>query len=524
LKASTAKLGPDIIGEIEARGIKPGTVLSQIEMFERGLPPSDLVKPCTPGDGIVRIRDEAESHARHYETESARRSIIKFVPASGAASRMFRELLAAGRGGALSRGRLETASKGGDRDSEAVLRFISELGKFAFHDDLESALEKNGYRMRELLSAGEYGEIVRHALGPSGLNYSNLPKGMIRFHKYPVHDRTAFEEHLAEALCYARDAVGRARVHFTLSPEHTDIVSVYIDGVRGIYEREGESLDVGYSVQKPSTDTIAVDMENRPFIGDDGKPVFRPAGHGALIENLNELGCDIVFIKNIDNVVPDRLKEETYLWKKALGGYLLRLEGLVSGALLKIEGGGGREDVARELEELERMGLEISIPEEAEKASRGAAYALLVSALRRPLRVCGVVRNEGEPGGGPFWVRGKDGSLTKQIVESAQVDMGAPGQKAVWESSTHFNPVDIVCGLRDHRGIPYDLHAFIDRDAGFISVKSKDGRDLKALELPGLWNGAMAFWNTVFVEVPLMTFNPVKTVFDLLKPEHQPKP
>ncbi|MGH7892009.1 MAG: DUF4301 family protein, partial [Thermodesulfobacteriota bacterium] len=330
--------------------------------------------------------------------------------------------------------------------------------------------------------------------------------------------------HLAEALCYARDAVGRARVHFTLSPEHTDIVSGYIDGVRGIYEREGESLDVGYSVQKPSTDTIAVDMENRPFIGDDGKPVFRPAGHGALIENLNELGRDIVFIKNIDNVVPDRLKEETYLWKKALGGYLLRLEGLVSGALLKLEGGGGHKDVARELGELERMGLEISIPEEAEKASRGAASAHLASALRRPLRVCGVVRNEGEPGGGPFWVRGKDGRLSKQIVESAQVDMGAPGQKAVWGSSTHFNPVDIVCVLRDHRGIPYDLHGFIDRDAGFISVKSKDGRDLKALELPGLWNGAMAFWNTVFVEVPLMTFNPVKTVFDLLKPEHQPRP
>jgi hypothetical protein len=222
--------------------------------------------------------------------------------------------------------------------------------------------------------------------------------------------------------------------------------------------------------------------------------------------------------------VPDRLKEETYLWKKALGGYLLRLEGLVSGALVKLEGGGGCEVVSRELGELERMGLEIVLPGEAEKASRKKATAHLVSALRRPLRVCGVVRNEGEPGGGPFWVRGKDGSLSKQIVESAQVDMDAPGQKAVWESSTHFNPVDIVCGLRDHRGKPYDLHAFIDGDAGFISVKSKDGRDLKALELPGLWNGAMAFWNTVFVEVPLMTFNPVKTVFDLLKPEHQPKP
>jgi hypothetical protein len=289
LKARTTKLGPNVIGEIEARGINPGTVLSQIDMFERSMPPSGLVKPCKPGDGIVSIGDEAESLARYYEAESARRKIIKFVPASGAASRMFRELMAAGQDGALSRGRLETAARGGDGDSEAVLRFISELGKFAFHDDLEAALEKNGYRMRELLSAGEYGEIVRHTLGPSGLNYSNLPKGMIRFHKYPAYDRTAFEEHLVEALSYTKDGEGRARVHFTLSPEHTDIVSGYIDRVRGIYEREGESLDVVCSVQKPSTDTIAVDMENRPFIGDDGKPVFRPAGHGALIENLNEL-------------------------------------------------------------------------------------------------------------------------------------------------------------------------------------------------------------------------------------------
>lgn len=523
MKSITKKLGPDIIGEIEARGINPGTVLSQIEMFERGLPPSDLVKPCKPGDGIVSIGDEAERLARRFESESAGRRVVKFVPASGAASRMFRDLQSAAQGGALERGRLERAAREWDGGSEAALRFISELGRFAFHDDLEAALEKNGYRMRELLAAGEYGEIVSHTLGPRGLNYQNLPKGIIKFHKYPAHDRTAFEEHLAEALCYAKDASGRARVHFTLSPEHAEIVDGYLDGVRGIYERERESLEIGYSVQKPSTDTIAVDIENRPFIGDDGKPVFRPAGHGALIENLNELGCDIAFIKNIDNVVPDRLKEETYLWKKALGGYLLGLEVLVSGALIKLEGGGGYKDVARELGELERMGLEIEAPRGAQTASREAESACLVSALRRPIRVCGVVRNSGEPGGGPFWVRGRDGRLSKQIVESAQVDMSAPGQKAVWESSTHFNPVDIVCWLRDHRGNPYDLHGFIDRESGFISVKSKDGRDLKALELPGLWNGAMAFWNTVFVEVPLMTFNPVKTVFDLLKPEHQPK-
>ncbi len=520
---SEPKLDRNIISEIESRGIDPGTVMSQIEMFGRGLPPSELVRPCRVGDGIVSVRDEAESYARYYEAESASKKIIKFVPASGAASRMFRELLAAGQGEALERGRLEKAAMSGDDDSRAVLRFIGELGKFAFHDELESCLEKNGFSLRNLLASGEYREIIGHTLDTKGLNYSNLPKGIIKFHKYPLHNRTAFEEHLAEALTYARDGRGTGRVHFTLSPEHVEVVSGHINGVKALYEGKGESLDIGYSVQKPSTDTIAVDMENRPFLGDDGKPVFRPGGHGALIENLNELDCDIVFIKNIDNVVPDRLKGETYLWKKALGGYLMKLESYVFSALGKLESGAAPEDVSGDLEWLLRLGLAIAIPGRLENAPRAEKTSHLVSALSRPLRVCGVVRNENEPGGGPFWVRGKDGGVSKQIVESAQVDMGASGQKAVWESSTHFNPVDIVCGLRDHRREPYDLHQFIDRDAGFISVKSRDGRELKALELPGLWNGAMAYWNTVFVEVPLITFNPVKTVFDLLRPEHQPK-
>lgn len=489
-------------------------------MFERGMPPADLVGPCTPGDGIVTIWGEAESYARLYESESARREIVKFVPASGAATRMFRDLLSALKGGPLERGRLEAAADGGDEDAAAVLRFAGELGKFAFHDDLDAALGRSGLNLRHLLASGDYGEIVAHTLEAKGLNYASLPKGMIKFHKYPVNNRTAFEEHMSEALCYARDGKGRARVHFTLSPEHIQIVSAYIDSVKRLYEHEGGSLEVRYSVQKPSTDTIAVDMENRPFIGDDGKPVFRPAGHGALIENLNALGCDIAFIKNIDNVVPDRLREETYLWKKALGGYLLALESLISGALGKLENGGGCGGIAQELDGLSSLGLDIPVPD---NAGTKDAPGRLASALARPLRVCGVVKNQGEPGGGPFWVRGKGGGLTKQIVESAQVDMSAPAQKRVWASSTHFNPVDIVCCLKDHRGNPYDLTRFIDRDTGFISVKSGDGRDLKALELPGLWNGAMAFWNTVFVEVPVITFNPVKTVFDLLKPEHQPK-
>lgn len=385
----------------------PETVISQIGMLERGIAPSELTRPCIIGDGIVSISDEAESYASYYESESLKKHIKKFVPASGAASRMFRELLAAAKSGGLERGRLEKAAKDGDENSRSVLRFIEELGKFAFHDDLESALEKNGFSLRKLLELGEYSEIVEHALYDKGLNYSNLPKGMIKFHKYPMHNRTAFEEHLAEALTYSKDGRGRARVHFTLSPEHVEIVSGYIKSVKELYEREGASLDIAYSVQKPSTDTIAVDMENRPLIGEDGKPVFRPGGHGALIENLNELDCDIVFIKNIDSVVPDRFKWETYIWKKAIGGYLIKLESLVFTTLGKLGSGASPEDISEELGRLGRMGLNIETTAGRVKASGAVGnMSYLISALRRPLRVCGVVRNEKEPGGGAVLGKG----------------------------------------------------------------------------------------------------------------------
>jgi hypothetical protein len=520
---SETMLDRNVLREIELRGIDPKTVISQIGMFERGLPLMELQRPCVLGDGIVSIGNEAESYASYYETESLNKRVIKFVPASGAASRMFRELLAAAGRGLDGRGQIENAAKSGDGNARSVLRFVDELGKFAFHDDLESALQKNGFSLKKLLEQGEYAEIVEHTLYSKGLNYSNLPKGIIKFHKYSLYNRTAFEEHIVEAFTYTKDGTGRARVHFTLSPEQVDIVSRHIDSMKEMYGGCSESLEVSYSVQKPSTDTIAVDMENRPLLDDSGKPVFRPGGHGALIENLNELDCDMAFIKNIDNVVPDGLKGETCLWKKAIGGYLIKLESLVYSALEKLTGGAPPESVSDELGTLREMGLNIEIPGGIGKPSGTEGASSLISALRRPLRVCGVVRNEYEPGGGPFWVRDREGAVSKQIVESAQVDMEDPGQKSVWLASTHFNPVDIVCSLRDDRGEAYHLHDFVDPEAGFISVKSLDGRDIKALELPGLWNGAMARWNTVFVEVPLITFNPVKTVFDLLRPEHQPK-
>ncbi|MEQ9619772.1 MAG: DUF4301 family protein [Deltaproteobacteria bacterium] len=519
-----AQLEEYVLRELESRGINPDTVISQLEMFRKGLPPVELARPCTLGDGIVSIEGEEERYARLFEEASGDKKIVKFVPASGAASRMFKELLAVlNRAESLDRRALGEAADRGDEEAEKVLTFINNLDKFAFFDDLRGSLENSGYDSEAVLADdGCVPEILEHLLLEKGLNYSNLPKGIIKFHSYPGARRTAFEEHLVEALNYTRDEGGRARAHFTVSPEHMENVKDHIRDVKGNYEDNGATLEINFSVQKLSTDTIAVDMDNRPILDEEGKPVFRPGGHGALIENLNDLDCDIVFIKNIDNVVPDRIKGQTYLYKKALGGYLIELERRVFSVLRLLDRGAPEDDVTKQLRNLKDMGIDVTIPKNLDGSTREEKTKFIRSGLMRPIRVCGVVKNAGEPGGGPFYVRGSGGSLSMQIVESAQVDMNSPGQKAVWESSTHFNPVDIVCGLRDYKGRAYNLTEYIDRDAGFITIKSRDGREFKALELPGLWNGSMAYWNSVFVEVPLITFNPVKTVFDLLRPEHQP--
>lgn len=519
------KLDDNLIKELENKGMEPEQVVSQIRMFERGVAPAELVRPCTLGDGIVSVEDEVERYARLFEEAAPGMKIVKFVPASGAASRMFKELLSVlSREDLGDRKTLEQAARGGDTEAEKALHFIDNIEKFAFIEDLRTSLKKAGHDLDAILAEGGFAsKLLEHVLLEAGLNYANLPKGIIIFHEYPDKTRTAFEEHLAEALNYAVGEGGMARVHFTVSPEHLERIKGHIWDVKGLYEDDRVILDIDFSVQKPSTDTIAVDMENKPFLDSEGKPVFRPGGHGALIENLNELDCDIAFIKNIDNVVPDRCKDETYLYKKALGGYLIELQRRVFSVLRMLDEGAPQGEVLKALEQVEDMGIDAKLSEGLESASWEEKAGLIRSGLMRPIRVCGVVPNAGEPGGGPFFVRGKDGSLSKQIVESAQVDMSSPEQKAVWESSTHFNPVDIVCGLRDYRGGSYDLTKYVDPEAAFISVKSKDGRELKALELPGLWNGAMAHWNSVFVEVPLITFNPVKTIHDLLRPEHQPE-
>ena len=495
--------------QILAQGISPNQIDQQIQHFVQGFPYLNVIKAATIGDGIVRVPDEQlVSYIRRFDEATHQRDLVKFVPASGAATRMFKSLFAA----------LDGKS---DKSTDEV---FARLSDFAFYDDLKAAMATKGADLDAALAANDRITVLRFLLSEEGLDYCSLPKGLLKFHRYDDGPRTPVEEHLVEGASYA-NSDGRVRIHFTVSPEHRERFERLIELEKEDYEAWlGVTFDVSFSEQKKSTDTISVDMTNQPFRNQDGSLLFRPAGHGALIENLNDIDADLVFIKNIDNVVPDAIKETTITYKKVLAAVLLdaqqqvaRLQGLL----------GESDDVSdgylSEAGELMRRTLFTLPPVGFEDWSNGEKLAYLRRKLHRPVRVCGMVKNVGEPGGGPFWARNQDGSVSLQVVESAQIDLGNPAQKAIFDEATHFNPVDLVCGLKDRHGQKYDLPTFRDPQTGFITAKSKDGRELKAQELPGLWNGAMADWNTIFVEVPLITFNPVKTVNDLLRKEHQPE-
>ena len=434
---------------------------------------------------------------------------------------MFKILLSCHNRSADMRLLMNEAEKG-DTDSRNILKLIDEISQVPFYDDLEKLMSGDGLDIKALIRKGEINDILEYILFEKGLNLSNIPKGLIPFHRYDGYSRTPLEEHLVEACEYTRSSDGSVNIHFTVSPEHEESIAEYIDSVKQEYEKDGASINLSYSFQKPSTDTIAVDMENNPFRDKNNNLLFRPGGHGALLENLSDIEGDVVFIKNIDNVVQDRYKDTTYTYKKALGGYLVSLQKEIFGFLEKLNDEKLSDDSVLQILNFVSDRLSLIPPENIEKGNTREKKEYLVSILNRPLRVCGMVKNMGEPGGGPFWVEQPGMGISAQIVETSQIDMNSPGQKKIFQSATHFNPVDLVCGLKDFSGKPFDLKNFIDHDTGFISSKSKDGRDLKALELPGLWNGSMAYWNTVFIEVPAITFNPVKTVFDLLREEHQP--
>ena len=471
------------LSQIERHGLTPEVVESQLENFRRGFPYLKVVRAASPADG-VRMASEAEIDAAvaRYEAAAAGTKVVKFVPASGAATRMFKELF-------------EFVNE--DKRGKGIDTLLGRIGEFAFWPELQA-----------VLPAGADDKATVRAIVGEGLNYGGKPKGLVTFHAYPEGARKAVEEHLVEGAAYAVSD-GVVRIHFTVSPEHRAGFEALLAEKVPVYEaRFGVKYDISFSVQKPSTDTVAVNPDNTLFRQDDGTLLFRPAGHGALIENLNEIDADVVFIKNIDNVTTDANRGDTVRYKKALAGMLLALQERTFGYLRALRAGtADTAEVAAFVEEQ----LCVKLPERCDAA-------LLEALLDRPIRVCGMVRNEGEPGGGPFWVANPDGTESLQIAESSQI---APEDMPLMQSATHFNPVDLVCGVRDSAGGKFDLRQYTDPSTGFISSKSAGGRPLRAQELPGLWNGAMARWNTVFVDVPVSTFSPVKVVQDLLRPQHR---
>jgi hypothetical protein len=411
----------------------------------------------------------------------------------------------------------------GEKDFNSTYHFFKNLDKFAFFQDLSESMEATGKSISRAIEDRDYDLILDHLLSLPGLNYGNLPKGMIKFHQYPGFSRTALGEHLVEGANYCKDAGGVVRIHFTVSPEHMEGFKALVDEVVPYYsEKFNVTYDISFSIQKPSTDTLAVDMSNEPFREEDGSLLFRPGGHGALIENLNDIDSDIIFIKNIDNVVPDHLKEETYRYKKVLGGLLLDVIEKINEYLAELENPNINNGRVYEIEKYCSSELSLQFPADFNNYSHDDKRETLQYMLNRPVRICGMVKNEGEPGGGPFWVRNSKGEVSLQIVESSQINKDDEQQAEILAGATHFNPVDLVCSVRDYKGQKFDLRKFVDPETGFISIKSKNGKQLKAQELPGLWNGAMANWITLFVETPIITFNPVKTVNDLLRPQHQP--
>lgn len=496
--------------QIRGLGLSSDELNRQLEIFQRGTSYLKLLRPCIPADGLHRLNPNqiARCQARFGRAQKEGR-VSKFVPASGAATRMFKDLYTA----------LEHLKAGKTIESPAFRTFCGRFGEFAFMDEVRDCLVERGHDLGKLLEEGDFLPILAAMLDEDGLSYGQTPKGLLPFHLDARGPRTPIEEHFREAEAYTLDQEGQARLHFTVSEEHLDRFKVFVEKVRGRYERPGFRPRINFSLQKKSTNTLAVDLGNRPFRDDRGRLVFRPGGHGALIENLNDLEADIVFIKNIDNVVPERLRADTVLYKKALGGYLIHLQDRIFDHLAWLDTHMLTRTKRDEILTFLAADLGLNLREELAAPSLSRAREVLFNLLNRPLRVCGMVRNEGEPGGGPFWVH--DGEReSPQVVEPSQVNRTSKEQRTIWQAATHFNPVDLVCGPRDFKNRPFDLRKFVDPETFFISQKSLQGKSIKALERPGLWNGAMARWNMVFIEVPETTFTPVKTVNDLLRPEH----
>ena len=491
--------------QIAQRGITEEQIKTQLKEFETGFPFLKLEAAASVGNGIVAPNEsERKQYVKAWEDyKAAGKRIVKFVPASGAASRMFENMF---------------AFVDADYDvptTDFEKKYFNEIEKFAFYEALDAVCVKNeGKSIKVLMAEGNYKAVAANMLKADGLNYGQLPKGMLLFHKYAEGSRTPMEEHLVEGALYAASN-GEAHVHFTVSHDHLAFFKAKVaEKADGFAQKYGIKYDITFSEQKPSTDTVAANPDNTPFREADGSLLFRPGGHGALIENLNEIEADVIFIKNIDNVVPDRLKPETVEWKQVIAGVLVSLQKQAFEYLRVLDNNPSDAQIAQIAKFVEKN---LCTNPKGQKVD--ADY--LRKKLNRPMRVCGVVKNVGEPGGGPFLTYNQDGTVSLQILESSQIDTNNAEYMKMFTQGTHFNPVDLVCAVKDYKGQPFNLPDFVDKTTGFISSKSKGGKELKALELPGLWNGAMSDWSTIFVEVPLGTFNPVKTVNDLLRDQHQ---
>ena len=500
------------------RNINTTVVDSQLAHFNTGFDYIHLTEPANIENGIILIPETEEEHLlANYEQACQNSSLMKMVPASGSASRMFKDLFT-----------FMDSYKGSveeflqfvqQKESGSMFDFFEHMDELPFYTRLSAAVWNNGKELDKMLAKQEFSEVLKFILGKKGLNYGDVPKGLVDFHIYRDFARTAFDEHIVEGAMYCNTG-GTVKLHFTISEEYTTLFKARLKKVAKVFEQMFKvKYEVSFSIQKPSTDTVSIDHRNEILRDDKGEIVFRPGGHGALIYNLNELDADIIFIKNIDNVIPDRSKDDTIKYKKLLAGTLVDIQQQVFDYLNLLDAKPTTEQLAEISSFLNRIGYKekesISFNTPAEQIEH------LRSILDRPIRVCGMVKNEGEPGGGPFWVKTKNGSSRLMIIESAQVNLENEAQKNIFESSSHFNPVDLVCGVKNYKGEAFDLEKFIDTDQGFITSKSYKGNAIKVQELPGLWNGAMANWITLFVEVPLTTFTPVKTVFDLFRIEHR---
>ncbi len=496
--------------QLKKKGISEEEFLNQLECFKNGFPILDIVKSATIGDGIVRLTplESEESIERWKNYQEGSGIAEKFVPASGAASRMFKSLY-------------EYVSNG--EVTEFIKIFFKNIDSFPFRKELDALCkEKCGGNIRYLYGEGRGQEVIKLLLDPEGMNFGSLPKGVLPFHTYATEVvKTPFEEHLEESACYTKNNDGIVKLHFTVSPEHMDLFDNLLQKRQEKYKKANKisELSVSFSVQDPSTDTVAVDMENTP-IKKDGKFLFRPGGHGSLLKNLNtfDKDADIVFIKNIDNVVPEARREPVLKSTMELAGYFLYIREQVWQYEKRLEGFVPENLVDEIIRFCEKKLFIKNIPNNLDHDSM---VKYLKNKLHRPIRICGMVKNEGEPGGGPYFCVNKDNTYSLQILERTQIMDDNDDHMAALRSSTHFNPVNMVCGLKDYQGNKFDLTQFVDKDTAFISTKSKNGVILKALEHPGLWNGSMSDWITVFVEMPEETFNPVKTVNDLLRPMHQ---